>query len=353
MSASLSLPGTEHHESRIVMRSIAMMCGVVLVGTVGFLLIEPGWTLWRAIYFTLITITTVGFGDEGISETGQKFAALLLVCGIGTATWTLTTVVQYAVSYQFDWQRRMKKMISTTSNHIIICGFGRIGHTICKELAESEIPCVVIDRDEHRIAEALACGYMAVMGDTTDEQVLRDAGLQRARGIVCATSSDAENVFITLTAREINPGVMIASRANADTSARRMEHAGASLVVSPFLTAGIDLARAIIKPHLAELLRSSQRSDGDFALSEVLIEPGSTLEGQTPRTYGQEEGSISFIAIKREGEGTIYRPGGQETFRPHDIIIAAGAPDALARMSKTARPMPIQSKRQLAHTQAR
>lgn len=347
MSASLSIPGSEHHEFRILVRAIAMLCGVILIGTVGFMLIDPTWTLWRAIYFTLITITTVGFGDEGISETGQKFAAFLLVIGIGTATWTLTTVVQYAVSYQFDWQRRMKKMIKTTSEHIIICGFGRIGHTICKELAATEIPCVVIDRDEDRIAEALACGYMAVIGDTTDDQVLRDAGLEQARGIVCVTSSDAENVFITLTAREINPDVMIASRANVETSARRMEHAGASLVVSPFLTAGIDLARAIVKPHLAELLRNSQRSDGDFALSEVLVESGSKLEGQTPRTYGQEEDCISFLAIKREGVGTIYRPGGQETFRPHDIIIAAGVPDALARMSTTARQ--VQKKQQLAH----
>ncbi len=347
MSSSLSLPGTEHHESRVLMRAIAMSCGVVLVGTAGFMLIMPKWTLWRALYFTLITITTVGFGDEGISEAGQKFAALLLVIGIGTATWTLLMVVQYAVSYQFDWQRRMKKMIKTTSDHIVVCGFGRIGRTICEELAESSVPCVVIDRDEDRIAEAVASGYLAIIGDTTNEQILRDAGLERARGIVCVTSSDAENVFITLTARELNPDIMIASRANAESSARRMEHAGASLVVSPFLTAGVDLARAIVKPHLAELLRNSQRSDGDFALSEVRVESGSKLEGQTPRSYGQEEDCISFIAIKREGEGTIYRPGGQETFRPHDIIIAAGVPDALARMSKTARP--LKAKQQLAH----
>ncbi|MDA1165196.1 MAG: potassium channel protein [Planctomycetota bacterium] len=338
MSASFSLPGTENHEARIVIRAIATLCAVMLFGTVGFLLIEQDWTLWDSLYFTLITITTVGYGDMDISPAGQRFAALLLVSGIGTATWTLTTVVQFAVSYQFEWQRRMKKMINKTSNHIVICGFGRIGRTICAKLAESDVLCVVIDCQEAAIADALACGYMAVLGNSTDETVLRDAGLDRARGIVCATSSDAENVFITLTAREINPNVMIASRANAESSARRMEHAGATLVVSPFLTAGADIARAIVKPHLAELLRNSHRSDGDFALSEVKVEPGSILEGQTPRSYGQEEDSIAFIAIKREGSGTIYRPGGQETFRPHDVIIAAGVPDALARMSTAAHP---------------
>lgn len=326
------------------MRAIAMLCAVMLVGTIGFMLIEPGWTLWRAIYFTLITITTVGFGDEGISEAGQKFAALLLVFGIGTATWTLTTVVQFAVTYQFEWKRRIKKMINQTSDHILICGFGRIGRTICAELAQSNIPCVVIDRDENRVEEAIECGYLAIEGNTTSERVLLEAGLDRARGIVCATSSDAENVFIALTAREINPKAMIASRANSESSARRMENAGASLVVSPFLTAGVDLARAIIKPHLAELLRNSQRADSDFAMSEVLVEPGSSLEGKTPRTYGQEENSISFIAIKREGQGTICRPGGQETFHPHDVIIAAGIPDALSRMSKAAHSKTSQKK---------
>lgn len=336
MSASISLPGTGEHETKIVIRAILMLGFVVLVGTVGFMLIEPGWTLWRSIYFTLITITTVGFGDEGISESGQKFAALLLVFGIGTATWTLTTVVQYAVTYQFEWQRRMKKMISRTSDHILICGFGRIGRTISAELAESGIPCVVIDRDEDRLEEAIECGYMVVHGDTTDEKVLLSAGLDRARGIVCATSSDAENVFITLTAREINPKAMIASRANSESSAQRIENAGASLVVSPFLTAGIDMARAIIKPHLAELMRNSHRTSGDIALSEILVEPGSALDGETPRTYGKEEDSITFIAIKRKGQETIYRPGGRETFRPHDAIIAAGIPDALSRMSNSA-----------------
>lgn len=338
MSASISLPGCENHEVRIVIRAIAMLCVVMLVGTIGFMLIEPGWTLWRAIYFTLITITTVGFDDAGISEAGQKFAALLLVFGIGTATWTLSTVVQFAVTYQFEWKCRIMKMINRTSDHILICGFGRIGRTICAELAESNIPCVVIDRDENRVEEAIECGYMAIEGDTTSESVLLSAGLDRARAIVCATSSDAENVFITLTAREINPGAMIASRANSESSARRMENAGASLVVSPFLTAGVDLARAIVKPHLAELLRNSQRLDGDFALSEILVEPGSVLEGKTPRTYGLQEDSISFIAIKRAGKETIYRPGGKESFRPHDVIIAAGIPDALSRMSKAALP---------------
>lgn len=338
MSAPVSIPGSENHETRVLAHAIAALCAVMLFGTMGFWLIQPNWSLWNSFFFTLVTITTVGYSDAGLSETGQQFAAVLLICGIGTATWTLTTVVQYAVSYQFQWQRQVKKMINGTSDHIVVCGFGRIGRTICKEWTQAGIPCVVIDHDEASITDALECGYLAVQGDSTSETILRDAGLLRARGIVCATSSDAENVFITLTARELNPDAMIASRANSESSARRIEHAGASLVVSPFQTAGVNLARAIINPHLTELMRNSQNSDSDFALSEVLIESGSILEGETPGTYGEQERSISFIAIKREGAETIFRPSDSVTFRADDIVIAAGAVDALSRMSSAAHP---------------
>lgn len=329
--------GSNVDESRIVVRAIATLCGVVLFGTFGFLLIEDQWDVWQAFYFTLITITTVGYGDLGVSEMGQRFAAVLLLCGIGTATWTLTTVVQFAVSYQLDWMKRMKKTLRQTSDHIVVCGFGRIGRTICRELADSGITFVVVDRDEVCVADAITEGYLAVHGDSTDEQILTDAGLERARGIVCALESDAENVFIALTAREMNPQAMIASRANSESSARRIEHAGATLVVSPFLTAGVDIARAIAKPHLAEFLRQSHASDSDFALSEVRVEAASELAGETLRDYGRRESSIAFIAIKRNGDETIFRPSGEESFRPHDVIIAAGVPDALSRMARDAK----------------
>jgi len=324
-------------ETRVVLRSLSVLAAVVICGTIGFMLTEQHWKLWQAFYFTLITITTVGYGDLGISENGQRFAAVLLLCGIGTATWTLTTVVQYAVSYQFDWKKRMQKILKQIADHIVVCGYGRIGQTICRELSTAGIDFVVIERDEAIAAEAVALGYAVVQGDSTDEANLRNAGLERARGIVCAVESDAENVFIALTAREMNPEAMIASRANTEAGARRIEQAGATLVVSPFLSAGEDIARAISRPHLAEFLRQSNRHDSEFTLSEICVTPDSPLAGESLQTYGQRERSIAFIAIKRLGEGTIFRPSGDVRFQPQDVIIAAGVPDALSRMALAAR----------------
>jgi voltage-gated potassium channel len=318
-------------------RSLSVLAVVVACGTLGFMLTEQHWSVWQAFYFTLITITTVGYGDLGISESGQRFAAVLLLCGIGTATWTLTTVVQYAVSYQFDWKKRMTRSLSRVSNHIVVCGFGRIGQTICRELSAAAIEFIVVEREEAVAAEAVARGYLVVHGDSTDEANLRTAGLERARGLVCAVESDAENVFIALTAREMNPDAMIASRANTESGARRIEQAGATLVVSPFLSAGEDIARAISRPHLAEFLRKSNRHDSEFSLSEVAIGRGSSLAGESLQSYGQREKSIAFIAIKRHGGETIFRPGGNVQFEADDVIIAAGVPDALSRMALAAR----------------
>ncbi len=323
-------------EGRVVVRSLTVLAVVVVCGTLGFMLTERHWSVWQAFYFTLITITTVGYGDLGVSEVGQRFAAVLLLCGIGTATWTLTTVVQYAVSYQFDWKKRMAKALNRVSNHIVVCGFGRIGQTICRELASSGIEFIIVERDEPIAAEAVARGYLVVHGDSTDEANLRNAGLERARGIVCAVESDAENVFIALTAREMNPDAMIASRANTESGARRIEQAGATLVVSPFLSAGEDIARAISRPHLAEFLRQSNRHDSEFSLSEVAVGHGSSLAGESLQSYGQREKSIAFIALKRGDGETIFRPSGGVRFEPNDVIIAAGVPDALSRMALAA-----------------
>lgn len=324
-------------ETRVVLRSLSVLAVVVVCGTFGFMLTKHQWGLWQAFYFTLITITTVGYGDLGISESGQRFAAVLLLCGIGTATWTLTTVVQYAVSYEFDWKKRMSKVLNQVSDHIVVCGYGRIGQTICRDLSSAGIGFVVVERDEAIAAEAVSLGYTVVHGDSTDERCLRNAGLERARGIVCAVESDAENVFIALTAREMNPDAMIASRANTESGARRIEQAGATLVVSPFLSAGEDIARAISRPHLAEFLRQSNRHDSEFSLSEVCVTSDSPLAGESLQTYGQRERSIAFIAIKRDGGETIFRPSGDVRFQPDDVIIAAGVPDALSRMALAAR----------------
>ena len=228
------------------LRCLLALAAVTAFGTVGFAVIEQDWTLWKSLFFTLITITTVGYGDEGLSENGEVFAAVLLLLGIGTATYSLTSLVQIAVNYQTAWKRKMTRQINRLMDHFIICGFGRIGLTVAEQLQESGVPFVVIDCDEKQVEIALERGFLVVEGNSADDETLQQAGIQNARGIICAINSDAENVFVTLCARELNPGAFIASRASTESAARRMKRAGASLVVSPYISAGNQIANAVL-----------------------------------------------------------------------------------------------------------
>ena len=198
------LAGGETGRVGTAVRCLVALAGVMVFGTVGFLVIEPDWDLWQSLYFTLITITTVGYGDDGLSPTGEKFASLLLLAGIGTATYSVSVLVQLAVGCQLAWRRNMQQHIDRLSDHIVVCGFGRIGKTICEQLSAAGVPFVVLEHDESAYQFALELGYPAAHGDATEDDMLRKVGVGRCRGVVCVTDSDAENTFITLSVRDLN-----------------------------------------------------------------------------------------------------------------------------------------------------
>jgi voltage-gated potassium channel len=303
---------------------------VIAFGTLGFMLVESDWSPWKSLFFTLITITTVGYGDEGLSPNGEVFAAVLLLMGIGTATYSLTSLVQIAINYQNAWKRKMKKQIDQFEDHFIICGFGRIGHTVAQQLQEAGIPFVVIDCDQQVIEDAIDSGYLALQGNSTDDETLCQAGVERARGIVCAINSDAENVFVTLCVRELNPNAFVASRASTESAAQRMERAGATLVVSPYTTAGENIADAILRPKLAEFLRTHRNSE--FELSEITISEESVLAGQLVREVGEKHPTIVFVALRRTDGQLAVRPGANETFLAGDTITVAGTRESLEQI---------------------
>jgi len=323
-------------QGTMALRCIAALVAVTAFGTAGFLLIERDWGLWDALYFTLITITTVGYGDEGLSSNGQMFATLLLLVGIGTATYSLSVLIQLAVNYQLAWKRKMQQRINQLHDHIVVCGFGRMGRTVCERLAAGEVRFVVIEHDEAGYRAAIDLGYPAIHGNATEDEVLRKAGVERCRGVVCVLNADAENIFITLNARYLNEGAFIACRAETDGAVDKVRRAGASLVVSPHYSAGVNIASAILRPHVAGAMQSSCPADTGFGLDEVDIPEGSPLAGQTINRFGKSEDSIVFVAIQRPGGETIVRPGGEERLQPGDVVIVAGAPTNLSRMAQQA-----------------
>jgi len=317
------------------MRCIVILLSVVAFGTVGFWFVESEnhWGLWRCLFFTLITITTVGYGDEGLSPNGEIFAAILLIFGIGTATYCITSLVQIAVNYQATWKRRMQNRIDRLHNHYIICGFGRIGRTIASELTAAGTPFVVVDQNTDVIDQAIELEYLAMRGNSTEESVLMQAGIDRAKGLICVTSSDAENVFVTLCASELNPDIFIASRSSNENAGRKMERAGASVVVSPYTTAGNKIIDAILRPKLSQFLNEST---GEFNLGELTIGEATEFAGRTIKSIGMQFPAIVFVAHRRQKNDPPVRPGGDTKLASGDWIAVAGPRGDLEQLYTTA-----------------
>jgi len=319
-------PWFVNDELRGALRCLTALAFVIAFGTIGFMLVERDWGPWKSLFFTLITITTVGYGDEGLSPNGEVFAAVLLLAGIGTATYSLTSLVQIAVNFHSAGKRKMQNKINRLTGHFIICGYGRIGHCLARQLSDAKVPFVIVDCEPRVIDAALEAGYLAMLGNSTDDEVLRLAGTERARGVICAINSDAENTFVVLCARDMNPDLFIASRASTDRCAQRIQRAGADVVVSPYTTAGQTIADAILRPRLAEFLRNHR--GGEMELGELVVTPTSELAGQTVLEVGTRFPRIAFVAVKRDAS-TEIRPGGNLRFAAGDRVTMAGNREAL------------------------
>ncbi len=332
--------GRLHHRQRF-MRALLAILLVILFGTGGILVTEESWEVWQALYFTLITITTVGYGDMGLSESGQRFTTLLLVVGIATTTYAFGQLIQAAFAYQQDWRGRMQKSIDQLHGHAIVCGAGRVGRTACAQLRKEGRGIVLIDRDGRHIEWARNEGIPLLIGCGTEDEVLRLAGIDRAYGLVCATSSDAENIMISLSAHDLNKNLVVVSRAQEVESIRKLERAGANHVVAPAINGGRELATLLVHPHVSRFLRESYEAESSFRLTAVSIEPGSSIVGKTAREVGIAEPSLVFVAIQREGHDTRIRLRADEQFEDNDIVIVVGDHEAVARMAKEASAEPI------------
>ncbi|MEM9187088.1 MAG: potassium channel protein [Planctomycetota bacterium] len=312
-------------EFRALLRCALLLVGIIAVGTFGFDLIEPEWSLWDCFYFTIVTITTVGYGDYGLCRNGQAFAAFLMLSGFGVFTYSLTSMVRIAADSEAARRRKMKREIAGCEDHIVVCGYGRVGQTICREIRRGGLDCVVIEQGEAGVARAREDGRLVVHGEASDDAVLIRAGVKRARGVVCAVDSDAENMFITVTARDLNPDCTIISRAETDSAGQKLRRAGASLVVSPHQMAGETVANAVLNPRLSKFMGVEREDGHHFRMGETIVLPGSELSGQTIAEFGGLAEALVFVAIEREDGEMVVRPRGHDAFRDGDVVIYAGS----------------------------
>lgn len=295
-------------------------------------------SLVDAIYMTVITISTVGFAEvQPLSPVGRMFTVILIIGGGGLAAFSISTIIDFITSGQWRdyWQeRRRLTMVKKLSQHVIVCGFGRVGRHVCDELAAEGIPFLVIDTDPDRIEHAERQGYLTLPGNAAEEEILLEAGIYQARGLVAAVKSDSENVFIVLTARSLCHSVYIVSRANYEDSEPKLLRAGANRTIQPYLISGKRMVTMIMRPSVADFLDQVSHAGGmELVLEQIKILSGSDLDGKTIAEAGIGSRFGVTILASRPDVGEFYTPPGPHALLEGGMsIIAMGTPDQLKKL---------------------
>jgi voltage-gated potassium channel len=316
----------------------------VVIGTLGFKSIE-GWSLVDSFYVTVQTLTTVGYGDlPPRTMAGRGFAIMVMLIGVGGVALAASTIVQSVVQSELVstfGQRRQSKKMSKLKDHYVICGSGRVGSHLVRDLQRANEDLVIIENDASRAAEFSQKGFHVLVGDATLEETLREAGVERARGLAACLPEDADNVYVVLTARDLNAKLNIVARAAEEQAEAKLVRAGANHVVAPTIIGGHRMAVSLTKPAVGEFFDSVTGSKWGLAFEQVLIESDSPLVGQTLReTPIRAELDIVIISIRRSEGGMVFNPAAQTIIEAGDILIAIGQVEALTRLNEMARKEP-------------
>ncbi|MBN2428594.1 MAG: NAD-binding protein [Deltaproteobacteria bacterium] len=319
---------------------LVLIC-VVLAGTLGYSLIE-GWGIFESFYMTIITITTVGFREvHELSSTGKAFTIVLIFSSLGVIAYAGGSFVEFIVEGQIRQifgRKKLQKEIDKLVDHFIICGYGRIGSFICAELKERPIPFVVVENDPNLCQKIEEEGYLFVAGDATDDDALVKAGIAKAKGLVTAVTQDTDNVYITLTARGLNPALFILARAAEPASEKKLKRAGASKVVSPYLIGAHRMAQAILRPSVVDFLEIATAGKRlELQLEEIKISSSSSLVGKNLITSGiRRDWGIIIVGIKKINGQMLFNPVPETIMENGDTLITLGEKEAIVKLEKIA-----------------
>ncbi len=314
-------------------RAIAMVIAVGIVGTIGYWLF--GMSPTDAAYQTVTTVTTVGFRElQDFNNLEQWFTIILIITGVSTVLYTFTLAVQVVVEGQlrdFVGRRLMDREINKLSGHTIVCGWGRVGRAVADDLVEAGQSVVVVDLDAERVANV---AYPTVVGDATLDATLRSAGIARAKALVAALDADAENLFVTLSARAIVPELFIVARARQDESVPKLANAGADRVVNPQELGAARMASFVARPNVAEFIDVVMHERSlEFRMQEYDIPEGSPLAGKTLRDADlRRRAGILVLALRRVDGSFNTNPDPDIMIEPHQVLIAVGTDEDLARL---------------------
>jgi voltage-gated potassium channel len=316
----------------ILLSTVALLV-VIVVGTGGYILLE-GWSWMDGIFMTFITLTTIGFGEvRPLSPVGQVFTILIAITGIGIVTFVATRSAQLLLASDRLHERRIMNQINDLTNHFIICGYGRVGQRLAEDLQSAQRDFVVIDRDDEQVQELREDDLLYVKGNAEDEEVLKRAGIERAVGLILALPDDSANVFVTLTAREMNPGVFILTRTMDHRNRSKLLNAGADKVIAPSEVGADRMAQVILRPNVDSFMeRVLHTSALSLGIEEVEVKPGASLAGESlsESNFRQQFDAIVIGMIDQSEDGAMkFNPSPEDRIQEGDILIVLGDPDMI------------------------
>jgi voltage-gated potassium channel len=324
---------------RRILLIVGMLTFVLLVGTLGFRHIE-GYPWFDAFYMTLTTITTVGYAEiNGLSHAGRVFNSFLIIVGVSTiflASGAMTqTILDFELQGVYD-KRRKKRMIDKLHDHFIICGYGRVGRNASLEFQRANVPFLIIDRSEERVEKAMGSGMLAAVADATSDDALRHAGILRAKGLISALPSDAENLFVILSARTLKPNLTVVTRASEEEAEEKLRRAGADIVFTPYAITGRQLADSLLRPHVVEFMDFGRSNIGpSVTMEQVCVSEGAQL---TRKTFGEltelRRSGVIVLAIRKKGGETTFNPPPEFEISSGDHLIVMGERSNLQRLEE-------------------
>ncbi len=320
---------------RILAASIILL--IIITGsTIGYVLIE-GWSFYDALYMTVLSITTTGFREvHPLSDIGKLFTIIVIIIGLLSIAYLGGKAAQFLIENYLLRRRRMNIKLRLMKNHYIVCGYGRMGKYICRDLAQADASFVVIEKEKELVDELSGEGYIHVVGDSTSDEILLKAGIKHAKGLIAVVSSDAENVFTTLSAKALNPDLLVVARSVVDEAESKLKKAGADRVIKPYEIVSHRMAQMILNPSVAEFIDIvSDTSLTDLKLEEITVAEGSDLIGKTLASSPiKSELNIIIVVIRRSSGDFIYNPPSNAVIENNDRLMAIGERDNLQKLAK-------------------
>ena len=316
---------------------------MVLIGTLGYYFIEKDYSLFDALYMTVITLATIGYEEvHPLSKWGRLFTIFLILGGVTTFLYAATATVRAVVSGEVRellGRQRMERSLAQMEDHLIVCGYGRMGRLVCQEFSRQRLPFVIVDSNPQVLAAFELAHGIPLNGDAASDEVLKQAGVERARGLVTVMSSDADNLYTTMSARLINKKLFIVARVEDPKAEQKLRRAGANRVVSPYAIGGVRLAQAVLRPTVVDFLELATKTEHlDLQIEESRVGPSSPLAGTTlVDSRIRADLKVIVVAIKKGGGDMVFNPAPNTVIEAGDIVVAIGDRKHLDALEKLAR----------------